>query len=206
MKNTNTAKATASTATKTALVDSVLKASDKAYAMKTDDQIAMRNEIIKAAYTTAKADHALKNKVFVYYVKEIKNRGLTVDQVIPFFKSEIDGLFEAKKLKETATDEETKEKVDAKAVMSAIRRMLSAAVDRYSKAGNNGKGPDDNKEDPLAGIRTMFEKTSLENMADAFWQMKNEKRKEDIIKALFGKLTSDAKAALYIELEAMEGK
>lgn len=191
--------------TKGALVDSIMQSAGKAYEMKADDQVAMRADIIKAAYTTAKADHALKNKVFVYYVKEIKRRGLTVEQILTFFKSEIEAQFQAKKLKETATDEETKEKVDAKAVYSAVRRMLTQAQDRYNTAsGTNNKGADQNGDDPLAAIRGMFEKSSLVNIADAFWQMKNEKRKEDIIKALFDKLGSDAKAALYLELEAMQ--
>lgn len=198
---------TKDTVTKSSLVAAIQQSAGKAYEMKADDQVAMRAEIIKAAYTTAKADHALKNKVFVYYVKEIKRRALTVEQILTFFKSEIEAQFDAKKLKETATDEETKEKVDAKAVYAAVRRMLNAAQDRYnSAAGKNNKGADQDKDDPLAQIRSVFEKSSLVNMADAFWQMKNEKRKEDIIKALFAKLTPDAKAALYIELEAMESE
>lgn len=196
---------TNSTATKSALVDAVIKSADKSYTLKTDEQIDLRAEIIKAAYNTAKADHALKNKVFVYYVKEIKRRGMTIENVLTFFKSEIDAQFDSKKLRETPTDETTKEKVDAKAVYAAVRRMLNAAQDRYNRASGAGdKGADQNKEDPLASIRSVFEKASLANMSDAFWQMKNETRKEDIIKALFAKLTADSKAALYTELEVME--
>lgn len=195
---------TNSTATKSALVDAVIKSADKSYALKTDEQIDLRAEIIKAAYTTARADYALKAKVYVYYVKEIARRGMTIENVLTFFKSEIDAQFESKKLRETSTDETTKEKVDAKAVYQAVRRMLTSARDEYSRDKVGGKGADQDKTDPLAAIRTALDKMSLVNIADAFYQLKSEQRKEDIIKAMFAKLTPDAKARLYIKLEETE--
>jgi hypothetical protein len=187
------------------LADTLTAGMKKAYVMKDDAQITLRSEIIKRAYESTKADHALKTKVFIYYVQQIQKNGFTNDQVMPFFKSEIDGMFESKKLKEIATDETTKEKVDNKAVFNTIKRLLTQAAERFSKAsGANTKGPDQDKEDPLAAIRSTFEQKSLTNIADAFWQVKSDKRKEEIIKALYAKLTADSKAALYLEIEAMQ--
>jgi hypothetical protein len=189
---------------KASLADAIIKGQKKAYAMKTDEQIGYRAEIITRAYESSKTDHALKSKVFVYYVKEVKKQGFTLEQVLPFFKSEIEGMFEALQLKEIATDETTKEKVDAEAVFKNIKRLFNQASDRFDRAaGVANKGPDANKEDPLAAIRSTFEQKSIVNISDAFWQIKSEKRKEEIIKALFEKLTAESKAALYLELEAM---
>lgn len=189
---------------KTSLAEALIKGSKKAYAMKTDEQISYRAEIIQRAYESSKTDHALKSKVFVYYVKEVKKQGFTLEQVLPFFRSEIEGMFDALKLKEIATDETTKEKVDAEAVFKNIKRLFNQASDRFDRAaGARNKGPDANKDDPLAAIRSTFEQKSIANISDAFWQIKSEKRKEEIIKALFEKLTSESKAALYLELEAM---
>lgn len=189
---------------KATLADALIAGSKKAYKMKTDEQIQIRAEIITRAYESTKSDHALKSKVFVYYVTQIKKQGFTLDQVLPFFKSEIDGMFEALQLKEIATDETTKEKVDATAVFKNVKRLFSQASERFDRAaGSNNKGADDERADPLAAIRSTFEQKSVVNIADAFWQIKNEKRKEEIIKALFEKLTADSKAALYLELEAM---
>jgi hypothetical protein len=188
---------------KASLADALIAGSKRAYAAKTDDQIAIRAEIITRAYETSKSDHALKSKVFVYYVTQVKKVGFTMDQVLPFFRSEIEGLFEARRLKEIATDEATQDKVDAQTVYKRLKSLLAQAADRFDRAGGHAKGPDEDRADPLAAIRSTFEQRSVGDLADAFWQIKTEKRKETIIKALFEKLTPDSKAALYLELEEM---
>lgn len=196
--------APAEQAAPTSLADALVASSKKAYIMKSDDQVSYRAEIIKRAYESSKTDHALKTIIFVYYVKEVKKQGFTIDQILPFFKTEITTLFITRKLREIAADETTKEKVDADVVYKTIKRLFSQAADRFDRAaGTSDKGPDDDRADPLAAIRSTFEQKSIVNIADAFWQIKSEKRKEDIIKALFSKLTIESKEALYLELEAM---
>lgn len=172
--------------------------------LSSNEQRDMRAEIIKAAYASSKADYALKTKIFIYYVKQVKAHNITLPVILANFEEEVKAMFRSKTLKALATDKETQEGLDEKVVMRNIRRMFTAAADRYDSArGTNTKGADEKKADPLAPIRTTFEQSSITNIADAFWQVKKEERKVEIIKELFSKLTDDSKEALLFDLEAI---
>lgn len=85
------------------------RAAERQAFISSQEQRDLRAEIIKAAYTASKADYALKAKIFVYYVKQVKAHGITLDVILPNFVQEIKDAFRSKTLKALATDENTKE-------------------------------------------------------------------------------------------------
>lgn len=180
------------------------RAAERQAFISSQEQRDLRAEIIKAAYTASKADYTLKAKIFVYYVQQVKAHGITLDVILPNFVQEIKDAFRSKALKALATDENTKEALDEDVVIRNVKRMFKLAAERYDVArGADKKGPDDQTDSPLATIRTTFEQSSLENIADAFALVKKEERKVKIIREMFQKLTTDAKEALLLELEAI---
>ena len=170
------------------------------------EQLEKRSEIIRAAYETVKADYKLKNKVYVYYMVEIKKAARNLDSVLAHFKREIETMFEDGQLRKTQKDSHD-DVIDSKAVFANVKRWFAQAVARSDKnSGRNEKGPDQDKTDPLASIKEIFKTKSLDSISSAFAQLRDYKRQSGIILSMFEMMTVEERAALYLDLEETHEK
>lgn len=173
----------------------------------TDAASAARVSLIEAAYKAQKTSAQLERDFYVYFVRDIVKPGGALNTALPHFKNAIVAMFEAGQLETVGETEETDRVINAETLYAFVRRLLMKANARYEKAqGGNGtlkndKGSDE-RDDEIKGA-SFFKSGKLAEIAEAF-TVQDEKRQEKIITTLFLQITPERRAALLLDLEAMQ--
>lgn len=172
----------------------------------TDAASAARVALIEAAYKTEKGNNALDRQFYTYYVRDIVKAGGALNTALPHFKNAIAALFEAGQLEAVEESEESERAINATTLYSVVRRLLTRADYRYQKARNGGKAPEnkgtDERDNEITGA-SFFKAGKLADIAEAF-TVQGEARQEKIITTLFLQITPERRAALLLDLEAMQ--
>lgn len=172
----------------------------------TNEASAARVALIEAAYKTEKGNNALDRQFYTYYVRDIVKAGGALNTALPHFKNAIAALFEAGQLETVEESEESERAINAVTLYSVVRRLLIRADYRYQKARNGGKAPEnkgtDDRDNEIAGS-SFFKSSKLADIAEAF-TVQADARQEKIITTLFLQIVPERRAALLLDLEAMQ--